>query len=89
VGLAQVGGERGGVGEKWLEGEYSAKKCVQSLCENAKNDTCYNCSRNWGREDKGQQWRGLTQIWYTWYIVGTFLNVTMYPHPAQQKRENF
>jgi hypothetical protein len=24
------------------------------------------------------------QVWYIWYIVRTFVNATMYPHPAQQ-----
>jgi hypothetical protein len=27
---------------------------------------------------------GGIQVWYIWYIVRTFLNATMSPHPAQQ-----
>jgi hypothetical protein len=28
---------------------------------------------------------GWIQVWYIWRIVRTFVNVTVYPHPAQQK----
>jgi hypothetical protein len=28
--------------------------------------------------------RGRNQIWYIWYIIRTFANTPMYPHPAQQ-----
>jgi hypothetical protein len=31
-----------------------------------------------GEEDKGEWWRGCIQLWYVWYIVRTFVNVTMY-----------
>jgi hypothetical protein len=34
--------------------------------------------------DKRQWWRGWIQLWYIWYIVRTFINATMYPHPTQQ-----
>jgi hypothetical protein len=34
--------------------------------------------------DKGEWWKGWIQVWYIWYIVRTFVNATMYPHPAQQ-----
>jgi hypothetical protein len=27
-------------------------------------------------------WRRWVQIWYIWYIVRTFVNGTMYLHPA-------
>jgi hypothetical protein len=27
------------------------------------------------------------QVWYIWYIVRTFVDATMYPHPAQQQRK--
>jgi hypothetical protein len=30
---------------------------------------------------------GWIQIWYTWYIVRSFVNVTMYPYPAQWKKK--
>jgi hypothetical protein len=33
------------------------------------------------KENGGGEW---IQVWYIWYIVGTFVNATMYPHPAQQ-----
>jgi hypothetical protein len=35
-------------------------------------------------EDKGEWERGWIQVWYIWYIVRIFVDVTMYPHPAQQ-----
>jgi hypothetical protein len=36
-----------------------------------------------GKEgDKGEWWRGWSQIFYIWYIEGNFVNVTMYPYPA-------
>jgi hypothetical protein len=28
--------------------------------------------------------RGWIQVWSTWYIVRTFVNATMYPHPVLQ-----
>jgi hypothetical protein len=37
-----------------------------------------------GREDKGEWWSGWIQVWYIWNTVRTFVNATMYPHPAQQ-----
>jgi hypothetical protein len=37
-----------------------------------------------GGRDKGEWWRGWIQVWYSWYIVRTFVNATMYPHSAQQ-----
>jgi hypothetical protein len=30
----------------------------------------------WGREDKGEWWSDWIQLWY---VVRTFVNVTMYP----------
>jgi hypothetical protein len=33
--------------------------------------------------DEGEWWRGWIQVWYIWYIVRTFVNVTTYPYPAQ------
>jgi hypothetical protein len=30
---------------------------------------------------------GSIQIWHVWYIVRTFINSTMYPHPAQQQQQ--
>jgi hypothetical protein len=33
---------------------------------------------------KGEWWRGWIQVQYIWYIVRTFVNVTMYPYPEQQ-----
>jgi hypothetical protein len=38
--------------------------------------------------DKGEWWwGGDIQVWYTWYIVRTFVNATMYPYPAQHKKK--
>jgi hypothetical protein len=37
-----------------------------------------------GREDKGEEWGGWIQVWNIWYIVSTFVNDTMYPHPTLQ-----
>jgi hypothetical protein len=36
---------------------------------------------------KGEWWEGWIQVWYIWYIVRTFINATMYPHPAQQLKK--
>jgi hypothetical protein len=35
-------------------------------------------------EDKGEWWRGCFQVWY---ITKAFVNATMYPHPAQLKKQ--
>jgi hypothetical protein len=37
-----------------------------------------------GGEEKGEWFRGWIQVWYSWYIVRTVVNATMYCHPAQQ-----
>jgi hypothetical protein len=37
-----------------------------------------------GGRGKGEWWSTWIQVWYIWYIVRTFVNATMYPHPAQQ-----
>jgi hypothetical protein len=29
---------------------------------------------------------GWIQVWYIWYIVATFVNVIMYPHPQNDKK---
>jgi hypothetical protein len=42
----------------------------------------------WGMGNKGEWWRGITQLWYNWYIVRTFVNDTMYPHPTQFLKSN-
>jgi hypothetical protein len=34
--------------------------------------------------NKGEQGRGLIQVWYIWYAVRTFVNATVYPHTAKQ-----
>jgi hypothetical protein len=52
-----------------------------------KSETWWNYSRNGGREKKGQWWRGWIQVWHIWYIVKTFANATVYPHPAQKKKK--
>jgi hypothetical protein len=38
----------------------------------------------WGGGNKGELWRGWIQVWYIWYIIRTFVDPTMYPHPAQK-----
>jgi hypothetical protein len=40
-----------------------------------------------GGENKGEQYMGWIHVWYSWYIGRTCVNVTIYPHPAQQKRK--
>jgi hypothetical protein len=30
--------------------------------------------------------KGCIQVWYIWHIVTSFVNTTMYPHPAQWKK---
>jgi hypothetical protein len=39
--------------------------------------------RMWERSQGGG---GGIQVWYIWYIIRTFANATMYPHPAQQQK---
>jgi hypothetical protein len=34
--------------------------------------------------DEREWWRGSIQVGYICYSVRTFVNATMYPHPAQQ-----
>jgi hypothetical protein len=59
------------------------KKCV-NMCVNAKMILVETIPGMEGERDKGEQWRGWNQVWYIWYIIRTFVNATMYPHPAQQ-----
>jgi hypothetical protein len=40
--------------------------------------------KNGAEGDKGDWWKAWIQVWYIWYIVRTFVNVSMYSHPAQQ-----
>jgi hypothetical protein len=40
-----------------------------------------------GRGDEGEQWKGWMQVLYYWCIVRTFVNATMYPYPAQQRKK--
>jgi hypothetical protein len=50
---------------------------VEILCTGVwrwKNETCWNCSRNGGR--KRGMMEGVSSLWY---ILRTFVNVTMYP----------
>jgi hypothetical protein len=40
-----------------------------------------------GEGDK--EWsRGWIQLQYIWYIVRTFINATVYPHSAQEKKKS-
>jgi hypothetical protein len=32
--------------------------------------------------DRGEWWKGWTQVWYSWYVVRTFVNATIYPQPG-------
>jgi hypothetical protein len=36
---------------------------------------------------EGEQQRGCVQAWHIWCIVRTFVNATMYPHPAKKKKK--
>jgi hypothetical protein len=38
--------------------------------------------QEWGKRDKGEWWRRWIQVWHIWYIARTFINATIYPHPA-------
>jgi hypothetical protein len=40
--------------------------------------------QEWGREDKGEWWKGWTQLWY---IVRTFANATIYPSTTIKSKE--
>jgi hypothetical protein len=50
-------------------------KCTR-ICK-CRNNTCWNCLRNWGQEGQGKWQRRRFQIWYIWYIVRTFVNVNV------------
>jgi hypothetical protein len=39
-----------------------------------------------GEGNGGKGWKRWIQIQYIWYIVRTFANATMYPHPEQYKK---
>jgi hypothetical protein len=54
------------------------------LCMKMKKETCCNYSKNRRRRNKGERWRGWIQFWY---IVRTFVNVTMYPHTTVRKKK--
>jgi hypothetical protein len=58
---------------------------MQILCTHVckwKNETCWNCSRNGVRGNKGQWFRVWIQLWC---IVTTFINVTMYSQNNNKK----
>jgi hypothetical protein len=40
-------------------------------------------------EDERKWWRRWIQVWYIQYIVRTFVNATMYHHPAQQLKKDY
>jgi hypothetical protein len=70
----------GGHLERVKEGEYYVL-----MNENGKNETCWNSSGMGVREDKGKWWRGWIKLWY---IIGTFVNVTMYLQCNNKKNLN-
>jgi hypothetical protein len=37
-----------------------------------------------GGGNKEEHWKGWIQVWYMWYIIRSFVNGTIYSHPAQQ-----
>jgi hypothetical protein len=39
-----------------------------------------------GRGDKREWWRGWIQVWYSWYIVRTFVNATMCSSQRNNKK---
>jgi hypothetical protein len=69
--------------EKVVGGWIQCKKCVHMYL-NTKMIAVETVPGILGGGDKGEQWRRWIQGWYIWYIVRTFVNATMYPHPAQQ-----
>jgi hypothetical protein len=74
-------------------GQVVGKECgrvnmVQILCSQVckcKTDSCWNYSRNGGIKQSGG--KGLIQVWYVWYVVRTFINVTVYLQHAQQYKK--
>jgi hypothetical protein len=38
----------------------------------------------WMEGGKEEQRRGWVYVWYSWWIVRTFINATVYSHPAQE-----
>jgi hypothetical protein len=46
--------------------------------------------QEWGKEDKGDLWRGWTPLWYIWHIVSALVNAKIYPqHNKKNKKWNF
>jgi hypothetical protein len=80
-GLVPVGG-RGGRKRAW-EDEY----CANTVYTYLQKEKWYllKLIQEWGKGNKGECWRGWNQVWYIWYIVRTFVNATLYPHPTQLK----
>jgi hypothetical protein len=56
---------------------------MQILCTHVCKWYLLKLFQEW-RGDEGEWCREWIQVWYIWYIVRTYANVTMYPHPAQQ-----
>jgi hypothetical protein len=74
AGLIPVAGRR-----RWgkgVGGWILCKYCVHMYI-NEKNVSNWNYSMNEGGGDREEQLRGWSQVWYIWYLVGTFVNATM------------
>jgi hypothetical protein len=64
---------------RW-EGAYGANTVYTYIHVNGKLRPVETVPGMGGGESKGERWRGWIQLWY---IVKTFVNVTVYPYPAQ------
>jgi hypothetical protein len=82
--LAPMGGGRWW--GKGVRGWIQCKECVH-VHVSAKVIPAETIPGIEGGGNEGQQQRGWIQVWYIWCIVRTFVNATMYSHPAQQQRE--
>jgi hypothetical protein len=49
-----------------------------------KNDNLFKVLQESGEGDAGGWLAGWMHVWHNWYIVRTYVNYTIYPHPAQQ-----
>jgi hypothetical protein len=74
--LVSVGGGNGEGG--WIWCKYSVYMYV-----NGKMIPVETVPEIGGGRDEGEWWKGWIQVQYTWYIIRTFVNGTMYPYPAQ------
>jgi hypothetical protein len=76
----------GEVAEKGVRGWICCKKWIP-MYVNVKTISVetFLRSRGWGMQERSGG--GRIQVWYSWYIARTFVNVTMYPHLAQHNNK--